>query len=173
MYKILTLNNIAVEGLRRLPRDSYEVGSEIAEPDGIILRSYDMHEMDIPPSVTAVGRAGAGVNNIPIEKFSQSGVPVFNAPGANANAVKELAVAGMLIAARNICHARDYVLGIDADGDELEKAVEAGKKQFVGFELPGRTLGVIGLGAIGGVTLSLGRLGGGAGRRPNGKCRLN
>jgi len=149
MYKILTLNNIAVEGLKRLPRGSYEVSSEIAEPDGIILRSYDMHKMDIPPSVTAVGRAGAGVNNIPIEKFSQQGVPVFNAPGANANAVKELAVAGMLIAARNICHARDYVLGIDADGDELEKAIEAGKKQFVGFELPGRTLGVIGLGAIG------------------------
>jgi D-3-phosphoglycerate dehydrogenase len=149
MYKILTLNNIAVEGLRRLPRDSYEVSSEIAEPDGIILRSYDMHKMDIPPSVAAVGRAGVGVNNIPIEKFSQRGVPVFNAPGANANAVKELAVAGMLIAARNIFPARDYVLGINADGDELEEAVEAGKKQFVGFELPGRTLGVIGLGAIG------------------------
>lgn len=149
MYKILTLNNIAVEGLRRLPRNSYEVGSEIAEPDGVILRSYNMHEMDIPTSVTAVARAGAGVNNIPIDKLSDRGVPVFNAPGANANAVKELAVAGMLIAARNICHARDYVRDIDANGDELNKAVEAGKKQFVGFELPGRTLGVIGLGAIG------------------------
>jgi len=149
MYKILTLNNIAVEGLRRLPRDSYEVGSEIAEPDGIILRSYNLHDMDIPSSVAAVGRAGAGVNNIPVDSLSERGVPVFNAPGANANAVKELAVAGMLLAARNICHARDYVRDIDADGDELDKAVEAGKKQFVGFELPGRTLGVIGLGAIG------------------------
>lgn len=160
MRKILTLNNIAVEGLRRLPRDSYEVGSEIAEPDAIILRSFDMHDMDIAPSVTAIGRAGAGVNNIPVENMTERGVPVFNAPGANANAVKELAVAGMLIAARNICAARDYVIALDDDGDKLDQAVEAGKKQFVGFELPGRTLGVIGLGAIGvevaNVALSLG-----------------
>ena len=160
MRKVLTLNNISVEGLRRLPRNGYEVGSEIAEPDAIILRSFNMHDMDIPSSVTAIGRAGAGVNNIPIEKMSERGVPVFNAPGANANAVKELAVAGMLIAARNICAARDYVIAIDGEGDTLNKAVEAGKKQFVGFELPGRTLGVIGLGAIGvevaNVALSLG-----------------
>ncbi len=160
MRKILTLNNIAVEGLRRLPRDSYEVGSEIAEPDAIILRSFDMHDMDIAPSVTAIGRAGAGVNNIPVENMTERGVPVFNAPGANANAVKELAVAGMLIAARNICAARDYVIALDDDDDKLDQAVEAGKKQFVGFELPGRTLGVIGLGAIGvevaNVALSLG-----------------
>jgi len=149
MYKILTLNNIAVAGLRRLTRDKYEVGTEIAQPDAIILRSRDMHEMDIPSSVAAVGRAGAGVNNIPLEKLSELGVPVFNAPGANANAVKELAVAGLLLAARNICDAREYVRAIDADGDELSQAVEAGKKQFVGFELPGRTLGVIGLGAVG------------------------
>jgi len=149
MYKILTLNNIAVAGLRRLTRDKYEVGTEIAQPDAIILRSRDMHEMDIPSSVAAVGRAGAGVNNIPLEKLSERGVPVFNAPGANANAVKELAVAGLLLAARNICDAREYVRAIDADGDELSQAVEAGKKQFVGFELPGRTLGVIGLGAVG------------------------
>ena len=149
MYKVLTLNNIAVAGLRRLPRDSYEVGSEIPEPDAIILRSYNMHDMDIPASVSAIGRAGAGVNNIPVDRMSERGVPVFNAPGANANAVKELAVAGLLIAARNICEARDYVGAIGAEGDELNKAVEAGKKQFVGFELPGRTLGVIGLGAIG------------------------
>jgi D-3-phosphoglycerate dehydrogenase len=148
-FKILTLNNIAVEGLRRFPRDRYEVASEIAHPDAIILRSYNMHDMDIPDTVAAIGRAGAGVNNIPVEALSKRGVPVFNAPGANANAVKELAVAGMLIAARNICNARDYVKDLDLEGDALGKAVEAGKKQFVGFELPGKTLGVIGLGAIG------------------------
>ena len=158
--KILTLNNIAVEGLRRFPRDRYEVASEIAHPDAIILRSYNMHEMAIPDTVAAIGRAGAGVNNIPVGEMSKRGIPVFNAPGANANAVKELAVAGMLIAARNICNARDYVTGLDLDGEALNKAVEAGKKQFVGFELPGKTLGVIGLGAIGvevaNVALSLG-----------------
>ena len=159
-YKILTLNNIAVEGLRRFPRDHYEVASEITHPDAISLRSYDMHDMEIPDSVAAIGRAGAGVNNIPIDAMSKRGVPVFNAPGANANAVKELAVAGMLLAARNICNARDYVRGLDEEGEALSKAVEAGKKQFVGFELPGKTLGVIGLGAIGvevaNVALSLG-----------------
>jgi D-3-phosphoglycerate dehydrogenase len=149
MYKIRTLNNIAVEGLRRFPRDHYEVASDIASPDAIILRSYDMHSMDIPESVVAIGRAGAGVNNIPIDAMSKRGVPVFNAPGANANAVKELAVAGMLMAARNLCGAHDYVRQLKQTGDALEKAVESGKKQFVGFELPGKTLGVIGLGAIG------------------------
>ena len=149
MYKILTLNNIAVAGLRRLPREHYEVGSEVAHPDAIILRSHDMHDMDIPDTVAAVGRAGAGVNNIPIDRLSERGVPVFNAPGANANAVKELAIAGLLVAARNICDARAYVSGLGLEGDALDEAVEAGKKQFVGFELPGRTLGVIGLGAVG------------------------
>jgi D-3-phosphoglycerate dehydrogenase len=108
-----------------------------------------MHDMDIPESVTAVGRAGAGVNNIPIEKLSERGVPVFNAPGANANAVKELAIAGLLLAARNICPAWKYVRGLQDVGDDLEKKIEAGKKQFVGFELPGRTFGVVGLGAVG------------------------
>jgi len=149
MYKILTLNNIAVAGLQRLPRDRYEIASEISRPDAILLRSHNMHGMSIPDSVAAVGRAGAGVNNIPVEALSKRGVPVFNAPGANANAVKELVVAGLLIAARNICDAHDYVRGLKLAGEELEKAVEAGKKQFVGFELPGRTLGVIGLGSIG------------------------
>jgi D-3-phosphoglycerate dehydrogenase len=149
MYKIRTLNNIAVAGLRRLPRKRYEVASEIAHPDAILVRSFDMHDMEIPVSVAAIGRAGAGVNNIPIGPMTERGVPVFNAPGANANAVKELVVAGLLLAARNICNARDYVRGLDAADDGLSKAVEAGKKQFVGFELPGRTLGVIGLGAIG------------------------
>ncbi len=149
MFKILTLNNIAVEGLRRLPRERYEVGSEQLQPDAIILRSHDMHDMDIPESVAAIGRAGAGTNNIPVDAMSARGLPVFNAPGANANAVKELVLASLLIGARNICDAREYVKGLDKTGDELNKAVEAGKKQFVGFELPGKTLGVIGLGAVG------------------------
>jgi len=149
MLKVQTLDNIAVAGLRRFPRNAYEVSSDISTPDAIILRSRDMHEMDIPESVSAIGRAGVGVNNIPLERMSERGVPVFNAPGANANAVKELAVVGLLIAARNICDARDYVRAIDADGAELDELVESGKKLFVGFELPGRTLGVIGLGAIG------------------------
>jgi D-3-phosphoglycerate dehydrogenase len=160
MYKVLTLNNIAVAGLRRFPRDLYEVASELPNPDAIIVRSHNMYDMEIPRSVAAIGRAGAGVNNIPVEAMSKRGIPVFNAPGANANAVKELAVAGLLIAARNICEARDYVRGLSGDGEALEQAVEAGKKRFVGFELPGRTLGVIGLGAIGvqvaNVALSLG-----------------
>jgi D-3-phosphoglycerate dehydrogenase len=149
MYKVLTLNNIAVAGLRRLPRDRYEISSESSSPDAVILRSFNMHDMTIPESVAAIGRAGAGVNNIPVSAMSERGVPVFNAPGANANAVKELAVAGLLIAARNICDARAYVRSLTSTGDELAKAVEDGKKKFVGFELPGRTLGVIGLGAIG------------------------
>ncbi len=149
MYKILTLNNIAVEGLRRFPRDRYEVASEIISPDAIIVRSFNMHDMDIPESVVAVGRAGAGTNNIPIAAMSARGVPVFNAPGANANAVKELVIAGLLIAARNLCDARTYVQGLNETGDALDKAIEAGKKEFLGFELPGKTLGVLGLGAIG------------------------
>ncbi len=149
MFKVLTLNNIADVGLRRLPGDRFEVGEGISDPDAVILRSYNMHSMDIPDSVAAIGRAGAGVNNIPVDAMSARGIPVFNAPGANANAVKELAVAGMLSAARNLFGARDYLRGLDQEGDELDKAVEAGKKQFVGFELPGRKLGVIGLGAVG------------------------
>jgi D-3-phosphoglycerate dehydrogenase len=149
MFKVLTLNNIAVEGLRRLPRSRYEVASEIAHPDAILLRSHNMHEMEIPSTVAAIGRAGAGTNNIPIDAMSGRGVPVFNAPGANANAVKELTIAGMLIGARNLCRGAEYVASLQETGDDLNKAVEAGKKQFVGFELPGKTLGVIGLGAIG------------------------
>jgi D-3-phosphoglycerate dehydrogenase len=149
MFKIQTLNNIAVEGLRRLPRERYEVASEIAHPDAILLRSHNMHDMEIPNTVAAVGRAGAGTNNIPCDKLAHRGVPVFNAPGANANAVKELMIAGMLIGARNLCDAADYVKTLKQTGKELKTAVESGKKQFVGFELPGKTLGVIGLGAIG------------------------
>jgi D-3-phosphoglycerate dehydrogenase len=149
MYKVLTLNNIAVEGLRHLPRERYEVASEIAHPDAILLRSFNMHDWDIPDTVAAIGRAGAGTNNIPIDDMSGRGVPVFNAPGANANAVKELVIAGLLMAARNLCDAREHVKALEETGEALNKAVEAGKKKFVGFELPGKTLGVIGLGAIG------------------------
>ncbi len=149
MYKIQTLNNISVAGLDRLPRDNYEVASEITHPDAILLRSYKMHDMDLPDSVKAIGRAGAGVNNIPVDRMTEIGVPVFNAPGANANAVKELVVAGMLIAARNIGQAWKFATGLSGEDKAITKDVEAGKKNYVGFELPGRTLGVIGLGAIG------------------------
>ena len=149
MFKILTLNNISVKGLERLPRDKYEIASEIQHPDAILLRSFKMHDMEIPPSLKAVGRAGAGVNNIPVDKMSKMGIPVFNAPGANANAVKELVIAGMLLASRNICQAWDFSRNLDGSDEEISKAVEAGKKNFGGFELPGRTLGVVGLGAIG------------------------
>lgn len=149
MFKIQTLNNIAVAGLDRLPRDRYEVASEIAHPDAILVRSAKMQAADIPPSVQAIGRAGAGTNNVPVEAMTARGVAVFNAPGANANAVKELVIAGMLIAARNIGQAWRFARELEGDDTSIHQAVEAGKKQFVGFELPGRTLGVIGLGAIG------------------------
>ncbi len=149
MFNVLTLNNISNKGLNIFPESNYKIVSEMENPDAILLRSYKMHDMEIPTSVLAIGRAGAGTNNIPIDKMSKRGVPVFNAPGANANAVKELAIAGMLLGARNICQASNYVSTLDYSGDDLNKAVEAGKKQFVGFELPGRTLGVIGLGSIG------------------------
>jgi len=149
MYKILTLNNISVSGLDRLPRDKYEVASETLHPDAILLRSYKMHDMEIPETVKAIGRAGAGVNNIPVEKMTARGIPVFNAPGANANAVKELVIAGMLLAARNIGQAWAFSRDLEGSDEQIGKAVESGKKNFKGFELPGRTLGVIGLGAIG------------------------
>jgi D-3-phosphoglycerate dehydrogenase len=149
MKKILTLNNISPVGLEHFPRDTYEVASEIQHPDAILLRSHNMHDMDVPPSVQAIGRAGAGVNNIPVERMSEAGIAVFNAPGANANAVKELVIAGMLIGSRNLCQAWEFARGLEGDDAAIHKAVEAGKKQFVGFELPGKTLGVVGLGAIG------------------------
>jgi D-3-phosphoglycerate dehydrogenase len=148
-FKIQTLNNISVRGLERLPRDRYEVASEIGSPDAIMLRSADMHEIDIPATVKAIGRAGAGTNNIPVKKMSQRGIPVFNAPGANANAVKELVIASLFLAARNICQAWEYTRALEGTDHELEEKVEKGKKKFVGYELPGRTLGVVGLGAIG------------------------
>ncbi len=149
MFKIQTLNNISVAGLDRLPRDSYEIASEIAHPDAILVRSAKMHDMPIPETLKAIGRAGAGVNNIPVPAMTARGIAVFNAPGANANAVKELVIAGMLIAARNIGQAWTFARGLSGDDAAINKAVESGKKHFVGFELPGRTLGVIGLGAIG------------------------
>lgn len=149
MKKILTLNNISVAGLEKFPRENYEIASEIQHPDGILLRSFKMHDMDIPESLKAVGRAGTGVNNIPVDKMSAMGIPVFNAPGANANAVKELVLAGMLMSARHIGPAWEFAKGQEGSDEEISKAVEAGKKNFGGFELPGKTLGVVGLGAIG------------------------
>ncbi len=149
MYRILTLNNLSARGLERLPRERFQVGPDVASPDAILVRSADMHALELPPSVLAVGRAGAGVNNIPVAALSKRGVPVFNAPGANANAVKELVLAGLLLAARNICPAWSFARGLTGDDEAIDEAVEQGKKKFVGFELPGRTLGVVGLGAIG------------------------
>jgi D-3-phosphoglycerate dehydrogenase len=148
MFKIQTLNNISRSGLDRLPTDRYQVASDIAEPDAILLRSADMHKLEVPASVKAVARAGAGTNNIPVAAFSQRGVPVFNAPGANANAVKELVLAGMLLSARNVGDALGFVGGLAGHPDP-HHAIEHEKKRFVGIELAGRTLGVIGLGAIG------------------------
>ena len=146
--KILTLNAISARGLARLP-EHYAVGGDIADPDAILVRSANMHDMAIPASVKAVARAGAGTNNIPVKALSERGVPVFNAPGANANAVKELVIAGMLLGARNIVPAIRFVEGLSGSDEEMHRATEAGKKAFAGKELPGRTLGVIGLGAIG------------------------
>ncbi len=148
MFKVLTLNNISANGLARFPVDRYRVSNEIEQPDAVLVRSADMHQFNLPESVRAIARAGAGVNNIPVALMSAKGIPVFNAPGANANAVKELVVAGMLIAARNLDQAIQFVATLGQDHD-LHKTVEAKKKLFVGFELAGRTLGVIGLGAIG------------------------
>ena len=140
MFKILTLNNISVAGLERLPREGYEIASEIQHPDAILLRSFKMHDMEIPASLKAVGRAGTGVNNIPVDKMSAKGIPVFNAPGANANAVKELVLAGMLMSARHIGPAWEFAKSQEGTDEEISKAVEAGKKNFGGFELPGKTV---------------------------------
>ncbi|MCC6170773.1 MAG: phosphoglycerate dehydrogenase [Gammaproteobacteria bacterium] len=148
-YRILTLNNVSIRGLERLPRDRYEVASEIGKPDAILVRSADMHAMQIPETVLAVARAGAGTNNVPVAALSRRGVPVFNAPGANANAVKELVIASLFLAARNICQAWDFARSLSGDDKAIDEATEKGKKAFAGFELPGRTLGVVGLGAIG------------------------
>jgi D-3-phosphoglycerate dehydrogenase len=148
-FRILTLNAISSVGLKRLPADRYTTGSKIENPDAILVRSQDMHSMDIGPSVKTIGRAGAGVNNIPVDKMSKRGVPVFNAPGANANAVKELVIAGMLIAARNLTPALKFVEGLKGDDKAVDKTVEDGKKAFAGLELPQQTLGIVGLGKVG------------------------
>jgi D-3-phosphoglycerate dehydrogenase len=148
-YEILVLNQISSVGLKRLPSEKYHCGKEVAKPDAILVRSADMHSMEIVDSVRAIGRAGAGTNNIPVKAMSDRGAPVFNAPGANANAVKELVLAGMLMAARNLVPAVRFVSSLNCDDDTLFKRVEAEKKQFAGTELPQQTLGVIGLGKIG------------------------
>ena len=146
---ILVLNQISPLGLGRLPPERYRVGKDVTDPAAILLRSADMHGMAIPASVLAIGRAGAGTNNIPVAAMSGRGVPVFNAPGANANAVKELVLAGMLMAARNLAPALRFVAGLDAQAADLDRQVEEGKKAFAGYELAGQTLGIIGLGKIG------------------------
>ena len=148
-FKVLVLNQIAASGLKRLPAAGYTTGKDITEPDAVLVRSADMHSMDIPASVKAIGRAGAGTNNIPVKAMSARGVPVFNAPGANANAVKELVLAGMLMAARNLAPAQRFVEQLDPNSPDLDKTVEDGKKNFAGYELAGQTLGIVGLGKIG------------------------
>lgn len=148
-FRILTLNQISERGLERFPAGSYVVGAEVTDPDAILVRSAELHGLGIPAGVRAIGRAGVGVNNIPVEDLSHRGIPVFNTPGANANAVKELVLAGLLLAARNIAPAWLFARALSGDDEAIESAVEAGKKRFIGFELPGRTLGVVGLGAVG------------------------
>ena len=147
--EVLVLNQIAQVGLKRLPPERYAIVKEAKAPEVVLVRSQDLHGMDFGPNIKAVGRAGAGVNNIPVAELSRAGVPVFNAPGANANAVKELVVAGMLLAARNLVPALEFVRGLAAQAPDLDKQVEKGKASFAGVELPGHTLGVIGLGKIG------------------------
>ena len=146
---VLVMNQIAASGLCRLPAETYHVGKDVADPAAILLRSADLHSFAIPLSVRAIGRAGAGTNNVPVDLMSQRGVPVFNAPGANANAVKELVLAGMLLAARQMAPALRFVATLDVNAPGLEQRIEHGKKAFAGYELAGQTLGIIGLGKIG------------------------
>ena len=148
MYKILKLNNIASEGLLSFDSNKYHVGDKVTSPDAILVRSYNMHEINISPNLLAVGRAGAGVNNIPIDKLTKMAIPVFNAPGANANAVKELVLAAILISARNIHRAINYVNTLK-NSENLKSEIESAKREYVGFELPNKSIGVIGLGSIG------------------------
>lgn len=150
-YRILTLNNVSIRGLERLPRDRYEIASEFAHPDAILLRSHQLQAADIGPSVKAIARAGAGVNNIPVAACSARGIPVFNTPGANANAVKELIVAALVLGSRGIVPGMAYVQGLAhlRDGAAMSRLLEKEKQRFKGNELAGKTLGVVGLGAIG------------------------
>jgi len=149
MYKIQNLNKIDEKGLQLFPADQYEINSEFTEPDGIILRSFKMHDMELPSSLKSIARAGAGVNNIPIEKCTEKGIVVFNTPGANANGVKELVIAGLMLTSRDIAGAIEWAKSIKDKGDEIPALIEAGKKNFAGQEVKGKTLAVIGLGAIG------------------------
>ncbi len=149
MFRIRTINEISPRGLARFDAGRFIVGAGVADPDALLLRSARIHDMELPASLKAVGRAGAGVNNIPVERMSKRGIPVFNAPGANANAVKELVVAGLLVAARNLGGAWTFAQSLAGSDEQIREAVEEGKKAFAGVELPGRTLGVIGLGAVG------------------------
>jgi D-3-phosphoglycerate dehydrogenase len=148
-FRILALNNISQKGLSRFPAGGYEIGTAVTQPDAVLVRSADMHKLQLPDSVLAVARAGAGTNNVPVAQLAARGVPVFNTPGANANAVKELVIGSLFLAARNIGPAWQFARAQTGDDAAIDVAVEKGKKDFVGFELPGRTLGVIGLGAIG------------------------
>ena len=148
-YRVRVVNNISAGGLKRLPWDRFAVSADVEDPHAVLVRSADLHGMEVSESLLAVGRAGSGTNNIPVPAMSERGIPVFNAPGANANAVKELVMAGMLLAARNIDGALKYLATIDPDDPELEKKVEAGKKAFAGYELASHTLGIVGLGKIG------------------------
>ena len=149
MKNILLLNKIAKIGLNVLDSDLYACSDSVANPDAIMVRSAAMHDMDIPESVLAIARAGAGVNNIPIDKCTEAGIAVFNTPGANANAVKELVIAGLLLSSRKIAQGISWSKTLKNEGDAVGKLVEKGKSQFVGPEIEGKTLGVIGLGAIG------------------------
>jgi D-3-phosphoglycerate dehydrogenase len=147
--KVLVMNQISAGGLAKLPAERYAVGKDFADPDAILLRSADLHKAEIPASVRAIARAGAGTNNIPVPRMSERGVPVFNAPGANANAVKELVLAGMLLAARHLPAALRFVAALDPTSPDMDRAVEDGKKAFAGVEIAGQTLGIVGLGKIG------------------------
>ncbi|GET21225.1 phosphoglycerate dehydrogenase [Prolixibacter denitrificans] len=149
MYKIQTLNKIDEKGLKLFPADAYEVGGEVTEPEGIVLRSFKMHDMELPSSLKAIARAGAGVNNIPIDKCTDKGIVVFNTPGANANAVKELVIAGMLLSSRNIAGGIEWAKTLKGEGNNVAPMVEKGKSNFAGNEIKGKTLAIIGLGAIG------------------------
>ena len=158
MYKIRTYNAISAKGLNRFPQDSYQIGSDIADPEGYILRSQKLHDEQVPESLVAVARAGAGVNNIPVADYTDKGIVVFNSPGANANAVKELIVAGLLLGSRDIYGGMNYVQELDHmdDAGEMGKLLEKEKKRFAGAEIAGKTLGVVGLGAIGSIIANLG-----------------
>jgi len=149
MYRILTLNNIADVGIKTFNATKYHVSADIADPDAILVRSSKLHDYSFPETVQVIGRAGVGVNTIPIKQLTQSGIPVLNTPGANANAVKELVITGMLLACRNICTAWEYAHQVTGSDTDINMQIEKQKKKFAGFELPGRTLGVIGLGHIG------------------------